>query len=350
MKIGIVGHLKFPIAAPFSGGLESFTHSYVRALRDRGHEVKLFASGDSDDTLPLAPIIDRATIPDSQRRLGRVDNAWIEAAEDEAYGALICELGRSQFDVVHNHSLSPIPLRFAGSMPTPLVTTLHSPVIPRMRDEIAVRSHEGCGRFVNISRFNALRWRSLLPSQSVVHNGVDVRVWKASCQPKQGRAIWFGRILPDKGTHHAIDAAHLAGLPIDIVGPISDVDYFDHEIMPRLRSNDVFHGHQDHQRLCGLISQASIAIVTPCWDEPFGLVVTEALACGTPVVGFARGCFPRSSANLSDGWSRRAIREHSRKRFRVVFRLTEMLVANTSIDDSVLNEWCFATRQSMRRW
>ncbi|TWT68523.1 glycosyltransferase family 4 protein [Crateriforma conspicua] len=292
MKIGIIGHLKHPIAKPFAGGLETFTDSFVRSLAKRGHDVTLFASGDSDPILPLVSIIKRATVPDSKRRLQRVHHEWIESVENEAYASLMAGLAASNFDVIHNHTLSPLPLAFASTLPMPMITTLHTPPLPRMVDELAVRGSDNSGAFVNISNANAERWQSCISQQTIIYNGVDTSFWKKCHQPKQRRAIWFGRILADKGPHHAIDAAHAAGLPIDIAGPVADSEYFDREIQPRLQDTDCYHGHLTHEALCGLISRSAVALVTPCWDEPFGLVVAEALACGTPVAGFARGALP----------------------------------------------------------
>ena len=292
MKIAIVSHLKFPISRPFCGGLETFTFQYTQSLIDRGHDVTLFASGDSDPNLPLQPIIDRATIPESTRRLGRSDNGWIEAVEDEAYATLVERLGSGGYDVVHNHSLSPIPLRFASVLDTPIVTTLHAPPLPRMTTELVRRGADACGSFINISRSNASAWRTAIPKQTVIHNGVDTDFWKHCCEEKQQRAVWFGRILPDKGTHLAVRAAAAAGLPIDVIGPVCDQDYFHRRVLPSMGSRDRYLGHKTHEQLCELISRASVAMVTPCWDEPFGLVVAEALACGTPVAGFARGALP----------------------------------------------------------
>ncbi|MDA8745782.1 glycosyltransferase family 4 protein [Rubripirellula amarantea] len=292
MKIGIIGHLKFPIAKPFAGGLETFTHQFVSRLVSRGHQVTLFAAGDSDPRLPVHPVVAAGTIPDSQRRLGHYDVEWVESVEDEAYANLMANLASSNFDVIHNHSLSPIPLRFASTLPVRMLTTLHAPPLPRMVDEIRDRGPLACGDFVNISEANANAWSIALPRQTVIHNGVDTDFWKICSSTKTQRAIWFGRILSDKGTHYAIDAAHRAGLSIDVVGPISDQQYFDREVFPRLQPGDAFLGHRDHDELCQLISRSAVALVTPCWDEPFGLVVAEALACGTPVAGFARGALP----------------------------------------------------------
>ncbi|QEG39249.1 glycosyltransferase family 4 protein [Roseimaritima ulvae] len=292
MKIGIIGHLKFPIAKPFAGGLECFTHQLAMNLQARGHSVTLFAAGDSDPMLPVEAVVPRSTIAESQRRLGRVDTELVEALEDEAYAKLMVNLAASDYDIVHNHSLSPIPLRFAATVPVEMVTTLHAPPLPRMVHELRDRGSQRCGRFVNISAANANAWSNVIDDQAIIHNSVDTDHWKICTTSKTKRAIWFGRILADKGTHYAVDAAHQAGLSIDIVGPISDQKYFDQQVEPRLKRGDQYLGHRTHDELCELLSRSAVALVTPCWDEPFGLVVAEALACGTPVAGFARGALP----------------------------------------------------------
>lgn len=305
MKIAIVGHLKHPIRKPYSGGLEMFTHALVDRLRRRGHDVTLFASGDSDADLPIEPIVDRATVPDSMQRFGFEDHAYIEAVEDEAYESLMLRLTRRDFDVIHNNSISPIPLQFASMLPVEMVTTLHVPVLPRLRNMIAQRSAYTCGRFVNISHSNAAVWRRLIPNQTVIHNGVDTDFWKgcADKAPSQcdedtacgdayapkPRAVWWGRILPDKGTHFAIEAAHRAGLAIDVIGPVANDEYFQNHVETKFREGDVYHGHQSHEDICRLVGNASVAMITPNWDEPFGLVVAEAMACGTPIAAFDRG-------------------------------------------------------------
>lgn len=289
MKIAIIGHLKFPIAKPYKGGLEMLTHAFVGRLIDRGHDVTLFASGDSDPALSLDAVVPKSTMQDSLERVGFHDHSLIEAQEDEAYERLMVRLMNSDFDVVHNHSISPIPLQFASLLPTGLITTLHVPVLPRMRDVLDIRGPQNCGTFVNISRSNARRWKGVLPHQTVIHNGIDTQFWTTYSGHRKDRVVWFGRILSDKGTHYAIDAAHAAGLAIDVVGPISNQAYFDQEVRPRLLAGDIYHGLQTHEEICQTVGAASVAAVTPCWDEPFGLVVAEALACGTPVAAFNRG-------------------------------------------------------------
>jgi glycosyltransferase involved in cell wall biosynthesis len=131
----------------------------------------------------------------------------------------------------------------------------------------------------------------VLPRIRVIRNGVDTDRWSPG--PGGGPPVWFGRIAPEKGTHLAIDAALLAGTGLQLAGPISDRAYFDAEIRPRIALEGIeYAGHLTHAELVRLLGAASVALVTPCWDEPYGLVVAEALACGTPVCAFARGALP----------------------------------------------------------
>ena len=112
------------------------------------------------------------------------------------------------------------------------------------------------------------------------------------CPAESGTAVWFGRIVPEKGTHLAIQAAHRARLRLHLAGPVCDQRYFDEEVQPLLASGDTYHGHLRHRELIDLIGMGSVFLCTPRWEEPYGLVVAEALACGTPVAAFRRGALP----------------------------------------------------------
>jgi glycosyltransferase involved in cell wall biosynthesis len=110
--------------------------------------------------------------------------------------------------------------------------------------------------------------------------------------PGGERAVWSGRLVPEKAPHLAIDAARSAGFAIDLVGPVQDHDYVAREVLPRLGPDVVHHGHLAGAELVRMIGSAAVAVVSPVWDEPYGLVAAEALACGTPVAAFARGALP----------------------------------------------------------
>ena len=289
MKIGLICHLKFPIARPYCGGLEMFTHALAECLIARGHDVTLFASGDSDPALNLRPVVPEATVPrfadfPEATRATAVDNC-----EDRAYARLLRRIRGEDFDVLHNNTLNPVVLKSAAGCRAPLLTTLHVPPLPRL---VSAMKTARCLRrlaYVNVSGVNRDNWRVSLPKHRVCHNGVNTDVWRPSGEPVRRRAVWTGRILPDKGTHYAVEAAHAAGLPIDLAGPVNDEAYFREQVEPRLRPEDRYHGLMEHADLAKLVGTAAVSLCTPCWDEPFGLVVSEALACGTPVASFDRG-------------------------------------------------------------
>ena len=104
--------------------------------------------------------------------------------------------------------------------------------------------------------------------------------------------LWSGRLVPEKGADLAIQAARRVGQPLDLVGPIADPRYFAARVEPLLGCGVRYRGHLTHDQLAVLLGRASACLVTPRWDEPYGLVAAEALACGTPVCGFARGALP----------------------------------------------------------
>jgi glycosyltransferase involved in cell wall biosynthesis len=166
-------------------------------------------------------------------------------------------------------------------------STPHTPPTPWL--ESAIQVEDDCPvTFVAVSRHTAGAWSHLVPHAHVILNGVDVARWRLG--PGGDSAVWFGRIAPEKGAHLAIDAARLAGCPLRLAGPIADRAYYETEIRPRLTHPGIEHvGHLTHAELEWVVGHASTALVTPCWDEPYGLVVAEALACGTPVCAFGRG-------------------------------------------------------------
>jgi glycosyltransferase involved in cell wall biosynthesis len=214
---------------------------------------------------------------------------WV--AEHHAYLTLMLRLAEepARFDVVHNNSLHHLPIAMAPSMRTPLVTTLHTPPTPWL--ESAIQASRDCPvTFVAVSGHTARAWRHVVPAALVVHNGIDVDAWRPG--PGGGPLAWAGRLVPEKGAPLAIRAARSAERPLRLAGPISDAEYFRAEVEPLLGGDIEYIGHLTDHELMTLMGEASATLVTPCWEEPYGLVVAESLACGTPVCGFARGALP----------------------------------------------------------
>lgn len=286
MKIAVIAHLKYPIGQPYAGGLEMHTHLMTRALRRRGHEVTLFASEGSD------PALATCVCPPTGEDLGDpVRWAAIEAAEHAAYRAILDTIRAGDFDLVHNNALHALPLVESGSFDIPWVTVLHTPPFASLVE--GVRAARADMRFLSVSQTLTREWTELLPGLEVVANGIDLATFPYSAEPDpEPHAFWFGRIVPEKGLHLAIDAARQAGLPLVFAGPKLNPAYWEAEIAPRLGPDLTHLGHLSHRDLATHLGRAQVAVVTPRWEEPFGLVVAEALACGTPVAAFHRGAMP----------------------------------------------------------
>jgi glycosyltransferase involved in cell wall biosynthesis len=289
MRVGIIASARHPIAEPFAGGLESHVWSLADGLRRRGHDVTLFAGPGSDPRLNVELLdLRRPEISAEARHdVSMIPERWLD--EHHAYLDLMLRLSGDwdgRFDVIHNHSLHHLPIAMARAVRTPMVSTLHTPPTPWL--ESAIQCGDGCPvTFAAVSAHTAAAWRGVVPDARVVPNGVDTEQWQEG--PGGGPLVWFGRIVPEKGPHLALDAACRADMPIVLAGPIADRAYFDREVGPRLGGNARFAGHLDRAELVELVGRARAVLTTPCWDEPYGLVAAEALACGTPVCGFARG-------------------------------------------------------------
>jgi glycosyltransferase involved in cell wall biosynthesis len=175
----------------------------------------------------------------------------------------------------------------ARTLPMPVLTTLHTP--PLWWLESAVRLDGGTSSFAAVSRHTAAAWSSIT-EVTCVPNGVDVGRWPLG--PGGTTAVWSGRVVPEKAPHEAVLAARLAGIPMVLAGPVLDLDYFHTAVEPLLGAEATYAGHLAQADLAALVGTAAVAVVTPAWDEPYGLVAAEALACGTPVAAYARGGLP----------------------------------------------------------
>lgn len=290
LRICLVASSRFPIREPLAGGLEAHTLSLARSLSSRGHRVSLFAAPGSEHGLDVEDLPAAAFEPSAGARadVGAASDVWMK--EHHAYLGLMLWLARtgsSRFDVVHNNSLHHLPLAMAATLEVPVVTTLHTPPIAWLESAVAFAPRSA--RFVAVSAATARAWAHALQS-TVVLNGVDTDRWKFGAGG--GPDVWSGRIVPEKGAHLAVRAARRAGRRLDLAGPVMDRAYFDREVRPYLDGRVRYLGHLSQERLARVVADASVALVTPCWDEPYGLVAAEAMSCGTPVAAFARGALP----------------------------------------------------------
>ncbi|UQX89029.1 glycosyltransferase family 4 protein [Jatrophihabitans telluris] len=290
MRIAIIASARFPIRQPFAGGLEAHTWSLAEGLRRRGHQVTLFAEA-ADRALSVASV--RSRWPEISVAASRDPSAAPKAFLDEHHAYLsvmmrLIDTAEGQFDVVHNNSLHHLPVAMAPAVPVPMITTLHTPPIPWLESAIQISADPGT--FVAVSHHTARSWRHVVPEAEVIHNGVDLARWPVG--PGGNALVWSGRVVPEKGPELAIAAARRAGLPLTIVGACPYPEYFETAIAPLLGDGITYLGHLRSAELADLLGRSGACIVSPRWDEPYGLVAAEALACGTPVAAFARGGLP----------------------------------------------------------
>jgi len=291
MKLGIIASARHAIREPFAGGLEMHTHALATSLKRRGHRVTVFASATSDPELGLEPVCEpHRNVVFSK---GALDDASALAQgfleEHHAYLNLMLRLNDFNFDVIHNNCLHYLPIAMAEFVQSPIVTSLHTPPTPWLESALTSGPRPADSIFAAVSQHTADSWSHSVEVHQVIPNGVDLDTWTFRPERSSETAVWFGRIRPEKGPHLALDAAHLVGRPLVLAGPIDDADYFEEEIVPRLTEEDSYAGHIDHAQLDALVGSAAVCLCTPCWDEPFGLVVAESFACGTPVAAFRRG-------------------------------------------------------------
>jgi glycosyltransferase involved in cell wall biosynthesis len=289
LRIGLIASSTQTVEQPFAGGMEAHTVALADSLRERGHEVTIHDGGGGG----LAMSTGRAHLRLSEaaeKDVSMPARGFLE--EHHAYLSLMVSIDGQGYDVVHNNCLHYLPVAMAPALRTPMLTTLHSPPTPWLESAIAVASPDAPGcRWVSVSRANAAAWAHAARPCRVIPNGVSLDTWRYRRWPRRGGAVWSGRIVPEKGTHRAVEAARLAGMPLTIAGPIDDRDYFE-RCLADAGPEVTYAGHLDSAALAELVGDAEVALVTPCWEEPFGLVAIEALACGTPVAAFARGALP----------------------------------------------------------
>jgi len=264
------------------GGTEAVVSVLTDGLVRAGHNVVLRASGDS---LTLAEL--RSVYPRSLRTADGIEDGtpydWVHATQALA--------DAREFDIVHNHAGEPV-MALAALVDVPMLTTMHCLTTP---DTEIVWEHYG-GYFNTIShaQLRASPGLEKLKYAGVVYNAIDVASFPFSDQ-KDDYLLSLNRIAPQKGTHLAIEVARRAGQRLIIAGKVDrvDRDYYETLVEPLVDGHDVvFVGEADARTKRELYAGASCLLNPICWEEPFGLVMVEAMACGTPVIAFARGAAP----------------------------------------------------------
>lgn len=277
LRVAMISTPFIPAPPKDYGGTELVVHELVEGLLDRGHQVTLFATGDSRTRATLQALYDEAVWPpDHYAELDHASWAMRQVAD-------------GSYDVVHAHC--PSALALGRLMPRlPLVYTIHHALDPALS-----RYYANCPEvdYVAISADQCRRETG--PDWcSVIHHGLDAGRYQWTERPAS-YVCFVGRLAREKGPVSAIEAATGAGVPIRLAGSIHPPDraYAEAEVLPRLGGPGIeWLGPVGMDRKVPLLRDARALLAPIDWNEPFGLVYVEALLSGCPVVAFARGSIP----------------------------------------------------------
>lgn len=283
----------FDVPPPAYGGIESMVGDLIGALIERGHTIFMVGVGTNGTAAEFRRTFD---LPQAER-LGQALPEVVNAALANGY------INELDIDVVHDHSLAG-PLTARGRR-VPTVMTAHGPCAGDMVTYYRALSTNNDANLVAISDSQ----RQLAPDVHWV--GTVYNALRASDYPfrrdKDDFVLFMGRMSPDKGAHLAIDAARSAGRRIVLAGKIKEEiehTYFEAEVRPRLGGDAEFIGEANMTAKKELYASAHCLVFPIRWDEPFGLVMIEAMACGTPVIALNRGSVPEVVADGVTGFVR----------------------------------------------
>lgn len=296
MRIAIVAPPFIPVPPVAYGGTELFVAQLAEGLVSGGHHVIVYANGDSRvrcDLRWLYPNGDWPPVDPTAAHLKNVDHtAW--AIRDAAQSA----------DVVHLNDVIGLP--FTRFVDVPVVLTMHHPHEP-----VLSAMYERYTRVEYVAISDAQARGEPMAQITVVHHGLRLAdyIFKDT---KEDYLAFLGRIVPCKGAHAAIAVARRAGLRLKLAGEVQPMyeQYWRDEVLPHIDGDQIqYLGEADDTLKIELLSGARALLFPIEWEEPFGLVMIEALACGTPVLAFEGGAVEEIVRDGVSGWICRDVAE-----------------------------------------
>lgn len=276
MRIALIAPPFYDVPPQGYGGVETVLAQLADGLVDRGHDVTLVGAGRDGTRARFVTTFDEP----QHALLGRVEPELVHAAR---VNRILDDL---DVEVVHDHSaLGGIAARGRRA---PTVFTCHGQVAGLWRSYL-----EEIDKFVSLVAIShsQLRLTPTLRWAAMVHNSIDTTDIPFR-RDKEDFVVWLGRMSPDKGAHTAIDVAREAGRHLVLAAKCSEpseLDYFEQQIKPRLGGDVEYLGEIEEEAKFELLGSATALLFPLEWDEPFGMVLLEAMACGTPVVTMNRG-------------------------------------------------------------
>jgi glycosyltransferase involved in cell wall biosynthesis len=282
MRIGIIAPPWTPIPPLLYGGIELVVDQLARGLQSAGHDVILYATGDSTCPVPTQWVLPTA------------EGMRIGMAVPEIRHVIHAYDAVADCDVVHDHTMMG-PFYCERFPDLPVATTIHGPFNEELTDLYRVNADR-----VPIIAISHAQRRAApnIPIARVIHHGVDSSHFPVGDGSGDGDGpyvVFLGRMSADKGAHRAIDIARKAGIRILLAAKMREpweMKYFSEMVEPLLGDDAHYLGEVSHERKLELLAGASALLFPIRWNEPFGMVMIEAMACGTPVLAFPEGAAP----------------------------------------------------------
>lgn len=283
MKIALLAPVAERIPPKKYGGTEAVVYTLAEELHARGHDVTLFASGDSEVSCRLVPIAPKA-IGSGMKEATR------DALDIGAIAEAVAYIQEENFDIVHNHT-GWRGLLLGSLISCPMVTTLHYYSDEKHHRRMFTQYRNG--PFISISKSQRLV-APRLHFRANIYHGLEASRFEPSFEPGS-YLVFLGRFTDIKGPREAIRIAQETGEKLILAGKINDEEreFFETEIEPHIDGTQIqFIGEVNHEEKVALLRGAKALLSPIKWHEPFGLVNVEAMLCGTPVIGMKRGSLP----------------------------------------------------------
>jgi glycosyltransferase involved in cell wall biosynthesis len=296
MKIALVSPPFISVPPKKYGGTELFIAELAKGLEQKGIKIILYANGESTAPVETRWIFEREEWPISgaveANLKGLAHSAWaVKDASGEA-------------DLIHLNSAP--GLSFSSFVSNPFVYTVHHASEPVLTDFYKLLPKIF---YVTISEFQ--RTKLPMPHTRTIHHGIDLNLYNLQ-EKKQQYLAFLGRIAPPKGTHLAIQIAKEAGIPLKIAGEIQPLykDYWEKQVKPHVDGKFIqYIGEAGPEEKNELLGNALAMLFPVQWDEPFGLVLIESMACGTPVLAMPGGSVEEIVENGVSGYVRNSVKE-----------------------------------------
>ncbi len=297
MKILIASLLKRKVSEEITASRPHIIFEIVSGLVKKGHDITVLGTGDS--TIPGAkviPVIDKAFVD-----LPAFENPFYAETGFLVQLAKKIEELSSDFDIVHNHTYPEfINLLVSDKIKTPMVTTVHAQATAELDSTLSLFPNT---TLIGLSQAHKRLFKKTHISE-IVYNGIDTNIY-SFLEKKSDYLLWLGRLskakdkngnfLDPKGIKWAIELARKTGEKLLLSGNVEDIEFYNKDVKPYLNDKIQWVGPVSSEQMLKkeevvkLMQEAKVYLMTVNWEEPFGLVMAEAMSCGTPVIGFNKG-------------------------------------------------------------